>query len=903
MDISRIVEPTQSPPPPKHRTPSTPGMDTLAEAASMAQPQPSPQLHQQPLQHLYHHLSPAAHPPPYQFPDSREPPQPPPQRRPTPFLLDPSPAMLPEMQQAASRLNAAIQADRLAYSARVELIRLLHHGFVNHVYPPSAPESRGDPRSFAALRQLAQAREELSALFALGEELWAEWIQDESVLAANIEERVRVLELCRRSVDEEFGSARLWVIYGEWMLYLYEATRVEGVGGGWSDEDKAVGRDVFAWQSVMDVWKRAADCTAWRIGDSHLVWDRYLELALQDLSTSPGPDRIAEMRAVFTARLQIPHRTWDNTFQLFSSFISTYYNTSYEAIMVDTRAATVDVRAAWDLRQAREDALRTAAVTRDALSEWYLFREYLEWELSLPARQRSFTLTAALYERALLRTPMDANLWMDYVLLLIENGPRGLSVIPAIERATRHCPWSGELWSQYILAAEREGQSFYDISQIKHTATSTGIMEAYVSHVIHFFTTYCSYLHRRAFQENSTDEHVDVAEVGIRSTIGDVREICQSSGQEVPRRELFRIERMYVQYLSDSGSWDTAREFFKSLVPSHGDRAEFWLTYYTWEIQCWNKFTPSDGTNIQRKTHAPSYATAVLKQALARTDLDDPDRLIATYLAHCEDYEDADELQAAVIEIRKTNRRREREKREQEWNAYYLQQAAPEFEAAAPNHHQLHHRSGKRKRPDSVDDWSAKRARSVQPEPVAADAAAASAAVSATAAPVVGAADMAGAGVGVGSGSGGVSAPPPEAAMPKRDREHASVLVKNLPDEITVGKLRNFFRDVSYMALVAFPPRRAPIGSPSPSVRPQLIGRQCGKINTVKVLPGDGTRSAFVEFDSRDDALAAQTRDQKSLGGYTVAVEVVDDSTLFVTNFPPTADEAYIRRLFQEVSR
>jgi squamous cell carcinoma antigen recognized by T-cells 3 len=69
-------------------------------------------------------------------------------------------------------------------------------------------------------------------------------------------------------------------------------------------------------------------------------------------------------------------------------------------------------------------------------------------------------------------------------------------------------------------------------------------------------------------------------------------------------------------------------------------------------------------------------------------------------------------------------------------------------------------------------------------------------------------------------------------------------------------------------------------------------------------LPSDHDfATAVVEFDSKEDAVTALTRDQKRIDGQTVDVEMGTGSTVYVTNFPPTADEAYIRNIFREVSR
>jgi hypothetical protein len=69
------------------------------------------------------------------------------------------------------------------------------------------------------------------------------------------------------------------------------------------------------------------------------------------------------------------------------------------------------------------------------------------------------------------------------------------------------------------------------------------------------------------------------------------------------------------------------------------------------------------------------------------------------------------------------------------------------------------------------------------------------------------------------------------------------------------------------------------------------------------VVPGgDGdSATATIEFDSKEDVLTAQTRNMKRFGGNEIEVHVGTGSTLYVTNYPPAADEAYIRDLFKDV--
>ncbi|KAL4872426.1 hypothetical protein BDV12DRAFT_193518 [Aspergillus spectabilis] len=824
------------------RQPSTPGMDTLADLASMQHHQPPrPNAAILRAESYENQLSPST-----MYPNvnqiSHNTPTP---RSSFDIAMSDGPresarrdyaasSLLPDARRMATELFARIHVNPQSYEAHVNFIRLLHDGFVNHVYPPNNPEIHGRPREYDLLKDMRTAREEMDKLFAMGEDLWAEWIQDESMLASSVDERIAVMELCQRSIEEEYGSTKLWAIYGDWVLYLYNSAHGDQNQSQWSEEDRLVGREVFTWQNVLDTWQRGADATRWRIHDSHLVWDRLLEFQVRDLSRNPSQERIARVRELFDTRLQTPHATWDQTFQAFSSFTSTYYNASYENIMAETagRYAT-PVKDQYAAREEFEIRLRNVMDSGDRVQEWSLFGEYIEWELNRNRRRRSsnFDLVNAVYQRAVLRFQTDANMWEDYIMFLIDEYMHGNvhpTTISALDRATRHCPGSGTLWSQYLLSSEREGQPFTKIADIKHKATSTGLLDTGgMEEVLKVHTAWCSYLRRRAFLAEAIDEDLDVAEVGIRSAIESVQELGEKKyGRSYEGDPLFRLERIYIRYLSESGSWDSARETFKGLVGRRGNSYEFWLTYYHWELVSWSKFVQGEATvDAARRTPNPSFATAVLKQAIKRTDLDWPEKIMQTYVAHCEDYEDSEELQLAVLETRKAMRaitvRREREAREAAAQQAAAAAAMPSSEAP---------QSEKRKREDdsTVNGIPTKKARadeepSIEASPVAL----------------------------------------------QRDRENSTVVVKNLPQGITEHKVRQFFRD-------------------------------CGTINGVRMMPGEDGNSevAMIEFNTRDDAVAAQTRDQKSIDGNTIQVHFGSETTLFITNFPPTADENYIRDLF-----
>ena len=91
-----------------------------------------------------------------------------------------------------------------------------------------------------------------------------------------------------------------------------------------------------------------------------------------------------------------------------------------------------------------------------------------------------------------------------------------------------------------------------------------------------------------------------------------------------------------------------------------------------------------------------------------------------------------------------------------------------------------------------------------------------------------------------------------------------------LPADVTQTKLRQYFKDY-------------------------------GHINSVSALarePDGQSSTALIEFRTAEEARSALLRDAKYLGQSQISVQSGRDLTVYVANFPPAADEAYMRRLF-----
>ncbi|KAF9468618.1 hypothetical protein BDZ94DRAFT_1279703 [Collybia nuda] len=72
----------------------------------------------------------------------------------------------------------------------------------------------------------------------------------------------------------------------------------------------------------------------------------------------------------------------------------------------------------------------------------------------------------------------------------------------------------------------------------------------------------------------------------------------------------------------------------------------------------------------------------------------------------------------------------------------------------------------------------------------------------------------------------------------------------------------------------------------------------CGKVREVKITELPNALVATVEFFERDSIPPALTKDKKRVRDQEVAVHLAWKSTLYVTNFPESADDVFIRDLF-----
>jgi RNA recognition motif-containing protein len=733
------------------------------------------------------------------------------------------------------QLDKTLLENPFDYYSHLSLTTTLHQGFQNHL----ASFDSG-PKAYELVYTMRDAYKSMSEKYPLGETLWHYRLNDEKTLALNIEDRMGVLGLHKQATQEEPYSAKLWAAYGEYISYLVSCSWDQDPMEPWSEEERLVGREHFSPQMLLEALREGAERVKYNLQESNLVWDRYLQVLEEDLEQGGfSQEKAARVAAVYNERLAQPHATWQNTFSRYSSFNTRYYKDHYERLMEEALQKNTHIKQQYANREEYEFKVLQAIQAGDQDAEYHAVTRYLKWEKKTMGVY-SFHLVNALYERVTLRFPVDSSIWEDHIEFLIWQNNRSVDLLNVLERATRHCPWSGSLWSHRILTLEAENKAFADLEHVKHTATGSGLLEhADLDELIKVQLAWCGYLRRRAFDDPAaTEDDVDIAEVGIRSALEFVREVgIQKHGRDWADSK-YRLERIHMKFWLQRGHVDEARKIWDSLVERQSDSYDFWYRYYIFEMVFWSQHATRNASNAGQQLLPPARATAVLERAMKQlTTVDHPEPLIEMYMNHCEQHESVLKVRMAAIERRRAERvvAIRKEKEHAAAAALAAHQEAPPTETLES--------ATKRKREGGEEtDNAVKKSRIAN--------------IQEDAAPVNGQARP-------------TSEAPsePQSTGPKRDRENTTIIVRKLPVDITQMRVRQFFTDA-------------------------------GTVRNLVLKEESNSMTAIVEFELPEEATYALSKEAKGFEGRPISIERGQSTTLYVTNYPAHADEAYLRKLF-----
>ncbi|XP_020022691.2 squamous cell carcinoma antigen recognized by T-cells 3 isoform X2 [Castor canadensis] len=424
-------------------------------------------------------------------------------------------------QLEIERLEEQLSINVYDYNCHVDLIKLL--------------------RLEGELTKVRTARQKMSEIFPLTEELWLEWLHDEISMALDGLDREHVYELFERAV-KDYICPNIWLEYGQYS--------VGGIGqkGGL--------------EKVRSVFERALSSVGLHMTKGLAIWEAYREFESAIVEAA----RLEKVHSLFRRQLAIPLYDMEATFAEYEEWSE---HPIPELVIQNYNKALQQL----EKYKPYEEALLEAEAPR--LAE---YQAYIDFEMKLgdPARIQ------LIFERALVENCLVPDLWIRYSQYLDRQLRVKDLVLSVHSRAVRNCPWTVALWSRYLFAMERHGVDHQEISVTFEKALSAGFIQA--ADYVEIWQAYLDYLRRRVdFRQDSSKELEE-----LRSTFARALEYLQQEVEErfnengdpscMIMQNWARIEARLCNNMQK------ARELWDSIMTKGNAKyANMWLEYYNLE--------------------------------------------------------------------------------------------------------------------------------------------------------------------------------------------------------------------------------------------------------------------------------------------------------------------------------
>uniref|UniRef100_A0AAR2LFX3 RRM domain-containing protein n=1 Tax=Pygocentrus nattereri TaxID=42514 RepID=A0AAR2LFX3_PYGNA len=339
------------------------------------------------------------------------------------------------LSHADNQKSENLSINAFDYNCHVDLIKLL--------------------RQEGKLHRLRKARQKMSELFPLTEEIWLDWLKDEIGLIEGEEaEREKLYELFEKAV-KDYICPDIWLEYAQYSI--------GGMGApGGIDRVRAI-------------FERALTAVGLHMTKGAALWEAYREFEIAILSTL----QLERIHTLFRRQLAIPLMDMEGTFAEYSDWtdegvsevVTQHYKRSLQQL---------------EKRRLHEEALLMAEPPKLAEYQGYIDYEMKEGD---PARVQ------IIFERALAENCLVPDLWAKYTTYLDRQLKIKELVLSCHERAVRNCPWTMGLWKSYILALERHGAEHHIVSDVFEKALNAGFIQA--TDYVEIWQSYLDYLRRR----------------------------------------------------------------------------------------------------------------------------------------------------------------------------------------------------------------------------------------------------------------------------------------------------------------------------------------------------------------------------------------------------------------------
>ncbi|XP_061458306.1 squamous cell carcinoma antigen recognized by T-cells 3 [Rhineura floridana] len=444
-----------------------------------------------------------------------------------------------ENEAEIQRLEEQLSINAFDYNCHLDLIKLLHQ--------------EGE------LVKLRRARQKMSELFPLTEEIWLDWLKDEIRMASENSDRDKIYDLFERAV-KDYICPEIWLEYAQYSI------------GGIGQEGGI--------EKVRSIFERALTAVGLHVTKGAAIWEAYREFEnaiLETVQPAAGGIPSADQQQTICAQLEKIHMLFRRQLGIplldMEATYAEYEEWSEEPV---PEAVTRNYKKALEQMgkcKPYEEALLVAETPK--LAEYQAYIDF-ETKAGDPARIQ------LIYERALAENCLVPDLWARYTMYLDRQLKVKDLVLSAHERAVRNCPWTVKLWNQYLLAMERHRVEHELISENFEKALNAGFIQA--TDYVEIWQAYLDYLRRRVdFTQDSSKQLEELRSAFAHATEHleqEVEERFSESGDPscTIMQTWARIEARLCNNMQK------ARELWDNIMTKGNAKyASMWLEYYNLE--------------------------------------------------------------------------------------------------------------------------------------------------------------------------------------------------------------------------------------------------------------------------------------------------------------------------------
>uniref|UniRef100_A0A8C7VJR0 Spliceosome associated factor 3, U4/U6 recycling protein n=1 Tax=Oncorhynchus mykiss TaxID=8022 RepID=A0A8C7VJR0_ONCMY len=422
-----------------------------------------------------------------------------------------------ENEAEIQRLEEQLSINAFDYNCHVDLIKLL--------------------RQEGELPRLRKARQKMSELFPLTEEIWLDWLKDEIHLTEEEPNREKVYELFETAM-KDYICPEIWLEYAQYSIGGM------GLPGGM--------------EKVRSIFERALTAVGLHMTKGATVWEAYREFENAILAT------LERIHTLFRRQLSIPLMDMDGTYAEYEEWsdqgVSDTVSQKYKGALQEMEKS-----------KPYEETLMIAEPPKLAEYQTYIDYEQKEGD---PARIQ------IIFERALSENCLVPDMWAKYTKYLDRQLKIKDLVLSSHNRAVRNCPWTMGLWKNYLLALERHGADHHTISDVFERALNAGFIQA--TDYVNIWEAYLDYLRRRVdFKSSRELEELRAAFTrSLDYMKQDVEERFSESGDPscTIMQVWAKIEALHCKNMQK------ARELWDSIMTKGNAKfANMWLEYYNLE--------------------------------------------------------------------------------------------------------------------------------------------------------------------------------------------------------------------------------------------------------------------------------------------------------------------------------